>query len=126
MRAPRDLWRRRLHLRRKRAELLAHVHNTNRQYHLPEIGKKIASKATRDGVAERFAAPAVQQSMEVALALIAYDDRLRTDLERHIVKSAKQHDANTFYRLRSVPGVGKLLALVLLYDSHAIHRFPSV
>jgi transposase len=35
MRATRDLLRRRLHLARKRAELLAHVQQTNRQYHLP-------------------------------------------------------------------------------------------
>jgi transposase len=42
MRATRDLLRRRTHLRRKRAELLAHVQNTNSQYNLPEIGKKIA------------------------------------------------------------------------------------
>ncbi len=126
MRATRDLLRRRIHLMRKRADLLAHVQNTNSQYNLPEIGKKIAYKANRDGVAERFADPAVQKSVEVDLALITYDDQLLTDLELSIVKSAKQHDANTFYRLRSVPGVGKILALVLLYEIHDIHRFPRV
>jgi transposase len=126
MRATRDLLRRRIHLMRKRAELLAHVQNTNSQYNLPEIGKKIAYKANRDGVAERFADPAVQKSIEVDLALITYDDQLLTDLELTIVKSAKQHDANTFYRLRSIPGVGKILALVLLYEIHDIHRFPRV
>ena len=42
MRATRDLLRRRMHLARKRGELLAHVQNTNSQYHLPAIGKKIA------------------------------------------------------------------------------------
>jgi transposase len=126
MRATRDLLRRRIHLMRKRADLLAHVQNTNSQYNLPEIGKKIAYKANRDGVAERFADPAVQKSIELDLALITYYDQLLTDLELSIVKSAKQHDANTFYRLRSVPGVGKILALVLLYEIHDIHRFPRV
>lgn len=126
MHATRDLLRRRIHFMRKRAELLAHVHNTNSQYNLPEIGKKIASKANRDGEAERFADPAVQTSVEVDLVLLGYDDRLLTDLELSMVKSAKQHDANTFYRLRSVPGVGKILALVLLYEIHDIHRFPRV
>jgi transposase len=126
MRATRDLLRRRIHLMRKRAELLAHIHNTNSQYNLPEIGKKIAYKTNRDGVAARFADPAVQKSMEVDLALIDYYDRLLTDLELHIAKSAKQHDAHTFYRLRSVPGVGKILALVLLYEIHDMHRFPRV
>jgi hypothetical protein len=70
MRATRDLLRRRTHLMRKRSALLAHVPNTNSQDTLPEIGKKIAYKTNRDGVAERFAEPAVQQSVAVALALI--------------------------------------------------------
>ena len=42
MRATRDLLRRRMHLARKRGALLAHVQNTNSQYNLPAIGKKIA------------------------------------------------------------------------------------
>ena len=59
MRATRDLLRRRIHLMRKRAELLAHLHQTNRQDNLPEIHQKLADKATRGGVAERFPEPAV-------------------------------------------------------------------
>ena len=69
MRATRDLLRRRMPLMRKRAELLTHVQHTNSQDHLPEMGKKIAYKANRDGVAERFPDPAVQQSIAVDLAL---------------------------------------------------------
>jgi transposase len=126
MRATRDLLRRRMYLTRKRAELLAHIQNTNSQYNLPEIGKKLAYKANRDGVAERFADPAVQKSMEVDLALLGYYDPLLSDLELHIVKAAKQHNANTLYLLQTVPGIGKILSLVLLYEIHDIQRFPSV
>jgi transposase len=126
MRATRDLLRRRTHLMRKRAELLAHVQNTNSQYNLPEIGKKIAYKANREGVAERFADPAVQKNIEVDLALITYYDKLLQDLELSILKTAKQHDANTLYLLQTVPGIGKLLSLVLLYEIHDIDRFPRV
>src|SRR2546427_11916419 len=126
MRATRDLLRRRMHLARKRGELLAHVHNTNSQYHLPAIGTKIASKATRDGVAERFADPAVQKSIEGDLALITYYDALLRDVELTIVTTAKHHDAQTLYLLQTVPGIGKILSLVLLYDIHDIERFPRV
>jgi transposase len=126
MRATRDLLRRRIHLMRKRAELLTHVQQTNSQYNLPEIGKKIAYKANRDGVAERFADPAVQKSVEVDLALLDYYDQLLRDLELAIVKTAKQHDANTLYLLQTVPGIGKILSLVLLYEMHNIARFPRV
>src|SRR5215510_4916451 len=126
MRATRDLLRRRIHLMRKRAELLTHVQQTNSQYNLPDIGKKIAYKTNRAGVAERFADPAVQKSIEVDLALIDYYDQLLRDLELAIVKMAKQHDAHTLYLLQTVPGIGKILSLVLLYEIHRIERFPSV
>src|SRR5206468_4903595 len=63
MRATRDLLRRRLHLTRKRAELLAHGQQTNSQYNLPEFGQKLAYKANRDGVADRVPEPAVQKSV---------------------------------------------------------------
>jgi transposase len=126
MRATRALLRRRLHLTRKRAELLAHIQNTNSQYNLPEIGKKIAYKANRGGVAERFPDPAVQKSVEVDLALIDFYDQLLRDVELTIVQTAKQHDAQTLYRLQSVPGIGKILSLVLLYEMHDSTRFPRV
>lgn len=126
LRATRDLLRRRIHLMRKRAELLAHIQNTNSQYNLPEIGKKIAYKANRDGVAERFADPAVQKSIEVDLALIGHYDQLLRDMELAVLKTAQHHDANTLYLLRTVPGIGEILSLVLLYEIHDIQRFPRV
>jgi transposase len=126
MRATRDLLRRRLHLTRQRAELLTHVQQTNWQYNLPELGQKIAYKANRNGVAARFSDPAVQKSMEVDLALIDCYDQLLRDVELTIVQTAKQQDAQTLYRLQSVPGIGKILSLVLLYEIHDITRFPRV
>jgi len=126
MRATRDLLRRRMHLAHKRGALLAHVQNTNSQYNLPAIGKNIAYKANRDGVAERFADPAVQKSIEVDLALISSYDALLRDVELTIVKTARQHDANTLYLLQTVPGIGKILSLVLLYAIQHIDRFPRV
>ena len=126
MRATRDLLRRRLHLTRKRAELLTHVQQTNWQYNLPELGQKIAYKANRHGVAARFPDPAVHKSVEVDLALIDFYDQLLRDVELTIVQTAKQHDAQTLYRLQSVPGIGKILSLVLLYEMHDSSRFPRV
>src|SRR5712692_6872828 len=126
MRATRDLLRRRCHFMRKRAELLTHTQNTASQYLLPTFGKKLAYKGNRTDVAARFADPEVRKSIETNLALLDHYDRLLTDLELHLTRTAKVHDVNTFYRLRSVRGIGKILALVLLYEIHDIHRFPSV
>jgi transposase len=124
MRAPRDLLRRRTPLRRTRAEWLAHIPNTHSQDHLPESGKKLATKANRHGVAARFPAPAVHKSIEVDLALIGpYDHRLR-DVARSILNTATRHHAQPLYRRRTVPGIGELLSLVLLYAIHDSARFP--
>jgi transposase len=125
-RATRALLRRRMHFMRKRAALRTHVQNTTRQDNLPEMGRKIADKTTRAGVAERFAEPAVQQSIAVALALMGHDDALRRAVERSLLKAAKPRHSNPLYRLRTVPGIGEILRLVLLYELHAIQRCPRV
>ena len=124
MRATRALLRRRMHLMRKRVELLAHLQHTNSQYNLPEIGKKIAYKANRDGVAERFPDPAVPKSMAVDLALLGYYDQLLSEVELYIGKAARPHDAQTLDRLQTGPGIGNILRLVLLEELHDIQRLP--
>src|SRR5438874_4577755 len=114
MRATRDLLRRRCHLVRKRAELLAHIQNTNSQYNLPEIGKKLAYKANREGVEDHFPDPSVRKTIEVDVSLIDHYGKLLGEVELYITRSAKTHDVQTFSRLQSVPGIGQILALVIL------------
>jgi hypothetical protein len=126
MRATRALLRRRMPLMRKRAELLAHLPHTNSQYNLPAIGQKIASKANRVGVAERFPDPAVQKRIEVDLALMGHDDALLRDVALAIGSTAKHHNANTLYLLRPVPGLGEILSWVRLDEIHDIQRCPRV
>jgi transposase len=125
-RAPRDLLRRRTPLLRQRAELLAHGQKTNSPDHRPELGKNIACKANREGVAERFAEPAVHKTIAVDLAPITYDEKLLEALELSIWKPAQQPEATTLYLLQTVPGIGKILSLVLPYDIHHLDRFPRV
>ena len=126
MRSTRDLLRRRLHLVRRRGQLLAHIQNTNYQCNLPDFGGRIAYKSNRAGIAKRFSDPGVRKSIEVDLELLVHYDRIITALELTIVRSAKRHDPDTFHRLRSIPGIGKVLALTILYEIHDIHRFPRV
>jgi transposase len=126
MRATRDLLRPRMHVMRKRAELLTHVQHTKSQDNLPEMGRKSADQTNRDGVAERCADPAVQKSIVVDLALLGHDDELLRDVELSILKAAKPHDANTLDLLRTVPGIGEILSLVRLDEMHDIQRVPRV
>jgi transposase len=126
MRATRDLLRRRLHLVRKRGQLLAHIQMTNQQYNLPAFAKRIAYPSNRTGVADHFEDRVVRKSVAVDLALLARYDTLLTDLESYLVRQAKQHDAQAFHLLRSIPGVGKVLALTILYEIHDVARFDRV
>ena len=67
---------------RTRAERLAPIQQTHRHRDRPDLGKQLAYQANRDGVAERFPDPAVQQRMEVDLARLHHDDRRLGDSER--------------------------------------------
>jgi transposase len=125
-RATRDLLRRRCHLMRKRAELLAHIQNTNSQYNLPDFGKKLAYKAKREGGEEHFPDPSVRKTIEIDVALIDHDDKLLGEVELSITRTAKGHDAQSFARVQSVPGSGQILALVLLDEIQDSARFPRV
>ncbi len=126
LRATRDLLRRRTRLVRTRAEALAHVQNTISQYNLPPLGKKLSFAANRVGVAEQFENPSVRRSIEADLNVIGHlDDEIR-EIELYLVRHAKVNDPQTFARLQTIPGVGKVLALIMLYEIHDIARFAGV
>jgi transposase len=128
MRETRDLLRRRMYLVHKRAETITHIQNTNSQYNLPPFGQKIAYGNNRKAlkVADRFTDPSVRKSIEVDLALLDHFDEQLRDVELYLLRHAKIDDGDTFHRLRSIPGVGQTLAMVLLYEIHHIERFASV
>ena len=126
MRSTRDLLRRRNYLKRKRAELLTHIQNTNSQYNLAALPKGITSKCNREGVSAHFPDPSVSKSIEVDIQLLDFYDGLLRDLELYILRTAKNHNPNVLDLLQTTPGVGKILALVLLYEIHEISRFPRV
>ena len=127
MRETRDLLRRRCYLVRKRAELLTHLQILNSQYNLAPFSKKLSFAANRDElqIAERFADPSVQKSAAVDLALVDRLDELIGEVELYLTRTAKVDDVQTYHRLRTVPGVGPVLALVLLYEMHDVHRFAT-
>jgi transposase len=128
MRETRDLLRRRTYFVRKRAELLTHVQILNAQYNLAPFPKKLSFAANRSemNIAERFADPSVQQSAAADLALVDRLDEQIGALELYLVRTAKVDDVQTYHRLQTIPGVGKVLALVLLYEMHAVERFDRV
>lgn len=126
MRSTRDLLRRRCYFMQLRAKLLGHIQNTNSQYNLPVLHKRIDRKKHREGVVEHFDERGVQKSIEADFFLLDSFDSVLRNLENYVLRTARQHDANTLHLLRTVPGIGKVLSLTILYEIHDINRFPRV
>jgi len=126
MRATRDLLRRRCHLMRKRAELIAHIQNTISQYNLPPFEGQIRKAHDRAKLLAHFPDPQVRNSVALDLALIDEYDALLPKLERHIRACAKEHDGKAFTLLRSIHGADLIIPLLILYEIHDIRRFPRV
>ena len=125
MRATRDLVRRRMFLVRRRSELLAHVQLINQQCNCDPFEKVLKYAGNRD-ILERFTDDSVRLSVQADLQIVGHYDKLLNQLESDLLCLAKQHDARSCALLRTIPGIGRILSLVLLYEIHTIDRFPSV
>jgi transposase len=91
----------------------------------PPTGK-LLYKSNREGISESFADPAMRKSVEIDFDVIrTLDEQIRM-VELYLVNQAKAHDAFAFHLLRSIPGVGKILAMTLLFEIQDIARFKRV
>ena len=77
-------------------------------------------------VLDRFEQWSVRLSVEADLATVGHYDHLLKQLEANLLQQATLHDPRASRLLRTIPGIGKILSLVLLYEIHTIDRFPSV
>lgn len=127
MRETRDLLRRRLHLVRKRGQLLAHLQNLTHAYNRGGFEKRIAYPSNREGVVAHFAGePMVQASASLDLALLAKYDELLKELELRLVQRTRREAPRGFHLLCSIPGIGKVLAMTIVYELHDVTRFARV
>lgn len=126
MRSTRDLMRRRGYFVRKRAELMAHIQMTNQQYNLPDIEGRLDRKVDQAKIIKSFKDISVQKSIEMDISLTNHYNEHIPKLEWHILKAARHHDSKSYHLLKTIPGIGKVLTLVILYEIQDIERFPRV
>ncbi|MCP4372670.1 MAG: hypothetical protein GY797_31860 [Deltaproteobacteria bacterium] len=98
MRSTGDFLRRRMHLMRKRAELLCHIHNTNTQYNYDRPVKNLRYKNNRKRVDGRFADRSAQESMDTDIRLINFCDEQPAGIKWHIKKLLRLAPQGHFLR----------------------------
>ncbi len=126
MRATRDLLRRRMHFVRHRAELKAHVQMTADQYNLPKLPAGLSTQQGRLQIASHFPVGATREIVQLDLEMMSHLDQEIRGVELSLRQQAQAHDAVAFQLLKTVPGIGDILALVILYEIERVGRFPTV
>ena len=126
MRAQRDLARRRSYFVRRRAELQTHVRNTASQYNLKLPSGSLRSLCNQEGIVEAFPDDASQLTIATDIATINSLSGQVKRLEISLRRMAQVENPDMFYRLKSVPGIGDILAMVILYEIGDIKRFDAV
>ena len=65
-------------------------------------------------------------SIAADLALLESYDQTIHELELFLGQSVRNDDGSSYHLLRTVPGIGNILALTVVYEIHTIERFPGV
>lgn len=127
MRATRDLLRRRLKMVRYSAQFKAHVSNTATQYNLVQPKKgSLRLPSGRASMADAFEDPSVQRNVDTDLHLVACFDKEISQVEGFIERTAKQYNPRDLNLLKTIYGIGRILALTILYEIGDVDRFDSV
>jgi len=123
----RALLRQRLYYVWRRAELLARI----QCHQLAEGHEPVKqSRPNRDPWEERLLAqyenPLHKSALEIDLHMIRAYDEMLLRLERELLAATRQLASRDFALLNTVPGIGRSLALTILYEIDTIERFPTV
>ncbi len=126
MRATRDLLRRRTKIVRHGAMLKGHVVNTNSQYNLPPMQVNLKNVSAREVLKHSYDDPIVQRNIDLDMNILDFYAREISKVEHFILAQARQHNPAFLNLLKTIPGVGRILSLTILYEIGDIDRFDSV
>jgi transposase len=127
MRATRDLLRRRSFYVSLGAGANTHIQSSFSQKAILNVyGWDVKKKTTRRLLCEKAGNPDLALSVESDLDLIDVTDSIVRKLEKQILQQARTHNQKALKLLLTITGVGKILALTILYELHDIIRFKSV
>ena len=126
IRTTRDLLRRRMYFVHHQSELMAHIQNTNTQHNMPTFEKRLDCASNRTNLGDHYSDPMVCTTVEMDSQMLTAYHQVILKIEQEVLSKARSHDPVGLALLKTVPGIGKTLALVILLEIDDIHRFPSV
>jgi transposase len=125
-RATRDLLRRRCKLVQQRAGLFNHLNLIHSQQGMIDVKpEEIKSKSQRKSLVNKFTDEEIKLTIESDLNIIDSLDKVINTIEKRIRKVVVEKDREDFNILKSFPGIGEILALIIIYETDTISRFPS-
>jgi transposase len=125
-RATRDLLRRRMKIVRHGAHLKAHVVNTTSQYNMPPNKVNLKNICAREKISTTFSDPVIQRNINLDMAILDCYAKELSKIEWFIEQQAKKHNPVHLHVLKSISGIGRILALTIIYEVGNISRFESV
>ncbi len=77
-------------------------------------------------ILEQYTNPLHRFAVSCDMTMVrAYDDQIE-NLEAEIIRQAKAGQGRNYHLLLTVPGIGRILAMTILFETDAIERFPTV
>lgn len=126
MRAVRDLLRRRHYFVRIRSALYTHTQMTMHQQGIHSFKHSLLKdKVERENIINNFENTTVQQSISTDLNFVKYLDNEIDVLEKSILDKVKLQSHKAYALLNTIPGVGPMTALNIIYETHEISRFKT-
>ena len=122
----RDLLRRRHHLVHLRSEFLSHIQIVNYQYNLPAFYKKLERAANRVDVIEHFNGHATRMNITADVHVLDMFEQETKNIENYVKRQMNKFDKRLLFRLKTISGIGDILALTLMLEIQDIKRFESV
>jgi transposase len=123
----RALLRQRMNYVWERAELLSHLSMNQTAEGLVPVAKGGHNRDVwEERILGQYADPLHRLAVECDMELIRSYDRRIEIIEQKLAGLARREHGRDFALLTTVPGIGRVLALTLLFEIDTIDRFPTV
>jgi transposase len=126
MRTVRDLLRRRHRLVRIRAEAFTHIKLSLGQNEIIETGGlDFRNKLIRQKFINSVDDLCLKENLETDAYLIDMLNPRIDRIEKEIITQTKSNHSQKYFLLQTIPGVGEMNALNIIYETHDVRRFKS-